>query len=94
VGVVCRMQDHEQKDRPVRERVGYVNPYLINQSAMAFEPEHDDKAKLHAITDEKEREEELIRMRKKHEASFTLYIALALVQFKRRRCVVLPYNFK
>lgn len=94
MGVVCRMQDHDQKDMAVRYRVGYVNPYLINQTAMAFEPQKDDKAKLDAITDEKEREEKLIDMRKKHEANFTLYIGLALLQFKRRSCVLLPYNFK
>ena len=94
MGVVCRMQDHDQKDKPVKERVGYLNPYLINQIAMAFELQKDDKAKLDAITDEKEREEKLINMRKKHEASFTLYMGLALLQFKRRSCVVAPYNFK
>jgi len=94
VGVVCKMQDHDQKDKPVRQRVGYVNPYLINQTAMAFEPQKDDKAKLDAITDEKEREAKLIVMRKKHDANFTLYIGLALLQFKHRSCVVAPYNFK
>ena len=88
------MQDYEQKSMPVKERVGYLNPYLINQRAMAFELQKDDKAKLDAITDAKEWEQALISMEKKHDANFTLYIALALLQFKHRSCVVAPYNFK
>ena len=64
MGVVCRMQDHEQKFRPVKQRVGYLNPYLINQRAMVFELKKDDKTKLDAITDAKEREQTLISMEK------------------------------
>ena len=94
MGVVCRMQDHEQKFRPVKERVGYLNPYLINKRAMTFQLKKDDKAKLDAITDAKEREQALRSMEKQHSANFALYIGLALLNFKRRSCVVAPYNFK
>jgi len=70
VGVACRMQDHEQKWRPLKERVGYLNPYLINQRAMTFELQKDDAAKLDAITDKKERAKALYDMKKDHNAHF------------------------
>ena len=94
MGVACRMQDHEQKWRPLKERVGYLNPYLINQRAMTFELQKDDAAKLDAITDKKERAKALYDMKKDHNAHFALYIGRALIKYQRRSCIVAPYNFK
>lgn len=75
-----------------RERVGYLNPQRICEQQHTFTVGKDEE-KLKDKTPE-EAETIIAEMKKTFEAEYTVYIGHALLQFKNRKCIVAPYNFR
>jgi len=78
-------------DRSVSKRVAYLSSMKIceEQHTFRFGDKHNSLQGL----DPAERTKVIDENRLNYECKYDLYIALALLKYQERECVVAPYNF-
>ena len=78
-------------DRSASKRVAYLSPMKICEEQHNFRigDKHDSLEGL----DPAERKKIIDESRLDYECKYDLYIALALLKYQDRECVVAPYNF-
>ena len=85
------MRYGSDSDRSASKRVAYLSPMKIceEQHNFRIEDKHDFLEGL----DPAERKKIIDENRLDYECKYDLYIALTLLKYQDRECVVAPYNF-
>jgi len=78
-------------DRSTSKRVAYLSPVKICEEHHTFRI-GDNHNSLQGL-DPTERAKVIDEKQRKFECKYDLYIALALLKFQDRECIMAPYNF-